>query len=155
MGPDEPDRPPGRIPGLGCAALPDHPTGRSWEMLRRALGDDNWGNWEIEDATIYHGVWLYALCGLCRAMGELEELFKTPEMYYYAQYFLHLMCPDGMIPDFGDANWHVQLAALFGLFRSSGHTISGSPIEMGRLHRLPENSSISTIPPVLGWDTIS
>jgi len=36
----------------------------------------------------------------------MKDLFHTPEMFYYAQYFLHLMCPDGMIPDFGDAHWH-------------------------------------------------
>jgi len=86
-------------------ALPHHPNTKKWEMLRRALGDDNWGNWQIEDATIYHGVWLYALCGYADAMGKMEELFKTPEMYYYAHYFLHLMSPADMIPDFGDANW--------------------------------------------------
>jgi hypothetical protein len=87
-------------------ALPDHPKAPEWEMLRRALGDDNWGNWEIEDATIYHGVWLYALCGYAYAQDRMQELFKTPEMYYYAQYFLHLMSPSGMIPDFGDAQWN-------------------------------------------------
>ena len=86
-------------------ALPDHPNASEWEMLRKALGDDNWGNWQIEDATIYHGVWLYALCGYATAMDKMGELFKTPEMYYYAHYFLNLMSPAGMIPDFGDANW--------------------------------------------------
>jgi hypothetical protein len=86
-------------------ALPNHPKAKIWNMLRKALGDDNWGNWQIEDATIYHGVWLYALCGYADAMGRMEELFKTPEMYYYASYFLHLMSPADMIPDFGDANW--------------------------------------------------
>ena len=39
-------------------AMPKHPRAARWELQRRALGDDNWGNWEIEDATIYHGVWL-------------------------------------------------------------------------------------------------
>lgn len=86
-------------------ALPDHPDARIWEMQRKAIGDDNWGNWQIEDATIYHGVWLYALCGYADARGQLSDLFKTPEMYYYAHYFLNLMCPAGMIPDFGDAQW--------------------------------------------------
>lgn len=86
-------------------ALPNHPSAKIWEMQRKALGDDNWGNWQIEDATIYHGVWLYALLGYADTMGKLEELLKTPEMYYYSHYFLHLMCPADMIPDFGDANW--------------------------------------------------
>ncbi|MFB0566056.1 MAG: hypothetical protein ACETWK_10325 [Candidatus Aminicenantaceae bacterium] len=86
-------------------ALPHHPNAKKWEMQRKALGDDNWGNWQIEDATIYHGVWLYALLGYADAMKKMEELFKTPEMYYYAHYFLHLMSPAGMVPDFGDSNW--------------------------------------------------
>ena len=54
-----------------------------------AGGDDNWGNWEIEDATIYHGVWLYALLGYADVLGKIDELFQTPEIYYYSQYFLH------------------------------------------------------------------
>ncbi len=86
-------------------ALPQHPDTLKWEMQRKALGYDNWGNWQIEDATIYHGVWLYALLGYADAIGKLKELLSTPEMYYYAHYFLHLMCPAGMIPDFGDADW--------------------------------------------------
>jgi len=59
-------------------ALPGHPYAKKWEMQRKALGDDNWGNWQIEDATIYHGVWLYALCGYAHAMDKMDELFKTP-----------------------------------------------------------------------------
>ena len=86
-------------------ALPHHPQVQVWDMQRKALGDDNWGNWEIEDATLYHAVWLYALLGYADVLGQMDQLLKTPEMYYYAQYFLHLMCPANMIPDFGDANW--------------------------------------------------
>jgi len=86
-------------------ALPHHPQAKKWEMQRQALGDDNWGNWQIEDATIYHGVWLHALCSYADALGKMAELFKTPEMYYYAHYFLNLMCPAEMVPDFGDADW--------------------------------------------------
>jgi hypothetical protein len=86
-------------------AIPDHPKARYWSMYEDALRADNWGQWEIEDATIYHAVWLYALLGYADAKGEMKELFRTPEMFYYAQYFLHLMCPDDMIPDFGDARW--------------------------------------------------
>jgi hypothetical protein len=86
-------------------AMPKHPRATAWETQRRALGDDNWGNWEIEDATIYHGVWLYALLGYSDALGRMNDLLRTPEMYYYAHYFLELMSPAGFVPDFGDANW--------------------------------------------------
>jgi len=87
-------------------AVPDHPQAKLWRMLEKSIGNDNWGIWEIEDATGYHAIWLYSLLGYADALDKMDDLFQTPEMYYYAQYFLHLMCPDGMIPDFGDANWH-------------------------------------------------
>ncbi|NTV81778.1 MAG: hypothetical protein HGA24_10205, partial [Candidatus Aminicenantes bacterium] len=86
-------------------ALPDHPDVPQWEMQRRALGDDNWGNWQIEDATIYNGVWLYSLLGYADALNKMKEMFATPEMYYYAQYYLNLMSPAGVVPDLGDAHW--------------------------------------------------
>ncbi|MFC1502725.1 hypothetical protein ACFL6A_04875, partial [bacterium] len=87
-------------------AMPHASEAELWSMYEYALGFDNWGNWEIEDATIYHAVWLYSLLGYADAKNAMKDLFHTPEMFYYAQYFLHLMCPDGMIPDFGDAHWH-------------------------------------------------
>ena len=37
--------------------------------------------------------------------ARLHELFRTPEVFYYAQYFLNLMSPGDMVPDFGDAAW--------------------------------------------------
>lgn len=86
-------------------AVPNYPSAGVWRMNLNALLGDNWGTWEIEDATIYHGVWLYSLLGCAEAMQKMPELFQTPEMYYYAQYFLNLLSPDDMIPDFGDANW--------------------------------------------------
>jgi hypothetical protein len=86
-------------------ALPRHPDAPTWEMQRRALGDDNWGNWQIEDATIYNGVWLYSLLGYADALGKMPALFATPEWFYYAQYYLNLMCPAGVVPDLGDAHW--------------------------------------------------
>ena len=86
-------------------ALPGHPDAPQWEMQRRALGDDSWGNWQIEDATIYNGVWLYSLLGYADALGKMKEMFATPEMYYYAHYYLNLMSPAGVVPDLGDAHW--------------------------------------------------
>jgi hypothetical protein len=89
-------------------ALPQAKAGAVWEMQRRALGDDNWGKWEIEDATIYNGVWLYSLMGYADALRAMDELFKTPTMFTYAQYFLNLVCPAGVVPDFGDAHWEAN-----------------------------------------------
>jgi len=100
-------------------ALPDHPRRKIWEMQRRALGDDNWGAWQIEDAAIYNGVWLYSLLGYADALGKQEELFKTPEMHYYGQYYLHLLSPAGMVPDFGDAHWEANWAHYLVYFEAA------------------------------------
>jgi hypothetical protein len=85
--------------------LPDHPHSQVWSMMGKAIGDDSWGQWEIEDATGYHGVWLYSLLGYASDVREDESLHRTPVMNYYFQYFLALMSPAGLVPDFGDANW--------------------------------------------------
>ena len=110
-----------RAEGLAWAirAVPEHPKAKYWRMLEKAIGFDNWGNWEIEDAQIYHAVWLYSLLGYADAHGKLDELFATPEMYYYSHYFLQLMCPDGMIPDFGDANWRSNWYRYLVFFESA------------------------------------
>lgn len=86
-------------------AVPNHPDTKTWRMLEQSIGDDNWGSWEIEDASLYNAIWLYSLLGYADALDKINQLFAAPEMHYYAHYFLHLMCPDGMIPDFGDSNW--------------------------------------------------
>jgi hypothetical protein len=104
-------------------ALPAHASAPRWEMQRRALGDDNWGHWEIEDATIYHGIWLYALLGYSDAIGKQDELFHTAVVYYYAQYFLHLLSPMGIVPEFGDANWKQNWQHFLVFFEAAaGHT---------------------------------
>jgi hypothetical protein len=100
-------------------ALPDHPETPRWEMQRRALGDDNWGHWQIEDATIYNGIWLYSMLGYADALGKMDELWKTPEMTYYAGYYAHLMCPAGVVPDFGDAHWTANWAYFLVFFEAA------------------------------------
>ena len=103
-------------------ALPGHPDAPKWEMQRRALGNDNWGNWQIEDATVYHGVWLYSLLGYADALNRVPELLRTPVMYYYARYYLRLMDPAGMVPDFGDAHRYSNWTHFLAFFEAAaGH----------------------------------
>lgn len=110
-------------------ALPGHPKIKVWKMYEQALAADNWGQWEIEDATIYHAVWLYALLGYADARGEMEGLFRLPEMYYYAQYFLQLMCPDDMIPDFGDARWQQNWARYMVFFEAAAKAYGNAELK--------------------------
>ena len=99
--------------------LPGHPDAPRWEMQRRAIGDDNWGSWQIEDATVYHGVWLYALLGYADALRRVPELLRTPVMYYYARYYLRLMGPAGTVPDFGDAHRFSNWAHFLAFFEAA------------------------------------
>ena len=99
--------------------MPKHPRAAEWEMQRKAIGDDNWGHWEIEDATIYHGIWLYSLIGYADAQASLPALFRTPTMFYYCQYFLNLLSPAAVVPDFGDAWWTSNWAYFLVFFETA------------------------------------
>lgn len=94
-----------RAEALGWAikTLPEIPEAESWRSYEHAIGFDNWGTWEIEDAMLYHAVWLYAMMSYSESKGQMKELFVTPEMYYYSHYFLSLMAPYGMVTPFGDS----------------------------------------------------
>ncbi len=110
-----------RAEGIAWAvrAVPNHPHTKNWEMLDYAIGFDNWGNWEIEDASLYNAIWLYSLIGYADAKNSIKELFKTPEMYYYAYYYLNLICPDGFVPDFGDAHWRSNWSRYLVFFETA------------------------------------
>jgi hypothetical protein len=96
-----------RAEAIGYAAkvLPHHPHSGTWAMYSSVIGDDNWGRWEIEDATGYHSVWIYALLSYASYIREDESLYRSPILHYYFDYFLSLVSPAGFIPDFGDADW--------------------------------------------------
>ena len=85
--------------------LPNHPDAETWHMYEQALINDNWGNWQIEDASHYNAIWLYALIGYGYATDQLQKLFQEPEMFYYSRFYLELICPDYMVPDYGDSYW--------------------------------------------------
>jgi hypothetical protein len=100
--------------GWAVRALGEIPEAEKWKAYEYAIGFDNWGNWEIEDASLYHAVWLYSMIGYADSKQMIKELFSTPEMYYYSHYFLNLMAPYGMVAAFGDSrltdNWYRWLA---------------------------------------------
>lgn len=100
-------------------AASEHPESKIWRFYERALAFDNWGNWEIEDAAIYHAVWVYGLLGYADATSRMKELFNTPEMFYYAQYFLYMISPEGTLPDFGDARWKDNWARYLVFFEAA------------------------------------
>jgi hypothetical protein len=106
--------------------LPDHERQPIWKMAGEAIANDNWGKWEIEDATGYHAIWLYSLLGYASHVREDESLYRTPVMQYYFEYFLKLISPAGIIPDFGDADFGASWIRMIPVFEK-GAAVNGDP----------------------------
>jgi hypothetical protein len=96
-----------RAEGLyyGYLAMPKHPHAQKWKQMAETIASDNLTQWEIEDASIYHPVWLLSLFTYAEISGQ-EQLYDSPMTRYYAEYFKRLFTPAYNIPDFGDANWN-------------------------------------------------
>lgn len=92
-------------------AMPNHPHAAKWRKLADAIAGDNLKQWEAEDASTYHPVWLAALYSYADAAGK-TDLFESPLTRYYQHYFLKLIGPHGTIPEFGDARWTSGWEAL-------------------------------------------
>ncbi|TDJ67696.1 MAG: hypothetical protein E2O39_14420 [Planctomycetota bacterium] len=85
---------------FAARALPEHEDAARWRRLAEVLAADSLGRWEIEDAQIYHPIWLLAVM---RYGGS--EVFDTVQVRWYLRYLLELLTPRGTLPDFGDAWW--------------------------------------------------
>ncbi len=96
-----------RAEGLLYAAkvVPHHPHQPRWVAMGTAIAGDNDGQWEIEDATGYNGVWMYSLMAYLSDIRGDERAYRMPVMQYYFEYYLQLISPAGVIPDIGDAQW--------------------------------------------------
>ncbi len=91
--------------------LPLHPHAAKWKQMSQVLGGDNLKGWEIEDATVYHPIWLSSLYSYADAAGR-TDLFDSPLTKYYPQYFQKLIGPHGTLPEYGDARWPSGWEAL-------------------------------------------
>jgi hypothetical protein len=89
----------------GSVALAHSPNARKWMRLAETLASDSLKQWEIEDATGYHAVWLYSLFSYADVSGR-DDVFQSPQVKYYLDYFLQLLTPHGNIADFGDSHWN-------------------------------------------------
>jgi len=117
-----------RAEGLLYAAklLPNHPRQPKWNMMGRAILDDNLGKWNIEDASLYNAIWLYSLIGYANDVSEDESIGRSPIMSYYNSYFLSLLSPAYNIPDFGDAKWNDRWYQYVAFFEN-GARITNDP----------------------------
>ncbi len=129
-----------RAEGLlyGSRALSAHPDASKWRQLSETLASDNLRQWEVEDATIYHGVWLYSLFSYAEAVGD-TALYESPRMKYYLDYFLHLLAPHGNIPDFGDANWQSNPERFIACFEKAA-SVYRNPLYKYAAHEMLNRS---------------
>jgi hypothetical protein len=112
-----------RAEGLyyGYLAMPNHPHAARWKQMAGTIASDNLKQWEIEDASIYHPVWLLSLFTYAEISGH-EQVFDSPVMRYYGEYFKRLFTPAYNIPDFGDANWNPSWDRYIAVFeRMASH----------------------------------
>lgn len=89
----------------GAVALANHPNAKRWKQMAETLASDSLNQWEIEDATGYHGVWLYSLFSYADIAGRPDAL-QSPMVRYYLDYFVQLLTPHGNLADFGDSHWN-------------------------------------------------
>jgi len=92
-------------------AFPDHPHAAKWKQMAEVIANDNINNWEIEDASLYNPVWLHALFSYAEAANR-PEVYTSPMVHYYLDYYARLISPSGTIPDYGDAAWNTASGAL-------------------------------------------
>ncbi len=99
-----------RAESLMAAALafPDHPRARAWRKMAEILASDSIEAWEIEDASSYHPIWLHAYINYLDLTGQ-QRVFHSPMLRYYFDYFVALLTPAGMVPEFGDGSWAMNL----------------------------------------------
>ncbi len=85
-------------------ALPDHSDSGIWEKMAGILIRDSYQQWEEEDATGYHAVWLRSLLRTLDVLDD-KNYYRSAIPRYYFDYFANLITPHGTVPEFGDANW--------------------------------------------------
>src|SRR5262245_57616614 len=59
----------------GAVALAHHPNAKRWKQMAETLAGDSLNQWEIEDATGYHAIWLYSLFSYAQVSGH-EDLLQ-------------------------------------------------------------------------------
>jgi len=89
----------------GATALANDPRAAKWKQLAETLASDSLKQWEIEDATGYHGIWLYSVFSYAD-ISKRDDVLQSPMVRYYLDYFVQLLTPHGNIADFGDAHWN-------------------------------------------------
>ena len=85
--------------------LPADALAPRWRAYGEALLADSWGRWSMEDASIYPPLWMAYLLTAADTLGRTDGLLGRVTTRYYFDYWLSLLTPTGMLPDYGDGDW--------------------------------------------------
>ena len=94
-----------------CLAMPNHPHAKNWKQMAEVIANDSIRHWEVEDTSLYSPIWLLALFSYAEASNR-PDVYTSPQVRYYLEYFARLIAPSGTIPDYGDAWWNSASGAL-------------------------------------------
>ena len=100
---------------LAARAFPGNPEADDWDQMARIFACDSLKRWNIEDAMLYHGVWLHALIWYADTC-QVPDFFDHPVTRYYFEYFKQLLAPSGALADFGDSDWQSSSALYMACF---------------------------------------
>ena len=106
--------------------FPDHPKADLWRKLGSILVNASLKHWSLEDSELYSAIWLADILLYLDLVGENSEIFWSPLLKYYFDYFTFLLSPLGMIPDFGDASWGSPID-LYLMILEKGSSIYRNP----------------------------
>ncbi|MEM2056933.1 MAG: heparinase II/III family protein, partial [Thermoproteota archaeon] len=101
--------------------FPDHPDASKWNKLGKLMVEPSLKHWSLEDSELYVPIWLSDLLLYLDVTGDWEVL-DSPIMKYYFHYFTNLLCPLGMIPDFGDATWGANAELYLAILEKGAST---------------------------------
>lgn len=91
---------------LMCAhTLPDAPDAPLWRRHGEALVADSREGWSVEDSSLYEPFWLNYLLTLAEKDGTLATMLRQHRTRYHLDTARALQLPNGLMPDWGDADW--------------------------------------------------
>ncbi len=89
---------------LFAKLFPGHGSADHCIKLADMLFEDSLGNWSVEDATSYLGLWLNGIAEYTQYRGiwnfRIEQILS-----YYCHYYTAMLLPSGGLPEFGDTRF--------------------------------------------------
>lgn len=106
-----------RATGLlfAAKAMPQHPNSTKWMKIAQSLYEDSIQQWQIEDAQLYQGIWLYQFIMIKESLNEYRSVIDLM-LEFYSELFSLLISPTGMIPSNGDSRWEESRSTFLPVF---------------------------------------